>query len=63
MRNETRHLLELAFRGFDPLPEHALVEKLLERARRLDPTSPYILDSLGWARYRQGRYRNSRVYL
>jgi tetratricopeptide (TPR) repeat protein len=31
--------------------------RLLERARRLDPLSPFILDSLGWARHRQGRHR------
>jgi len=31
--------------------------RLLERAHRLDPLSPYILDSLGWARHRQGRHR------
>lgn len=30
--------------------------RLLERARRLDPLSPFILDSLGWARHRQGRH-------
>lgn len=31
--------------------------RLLERARRLNPLSPYVLDSLGWARHRQGRHR------
>lgn len=33
--------------------------RLLERAHRLDPLSPYILDSLGWARHRQGRHRQA----
>jgi tetratricopeptide (TPR) repeat protein len=28
---------------------------LLERSRALDPLNPYVLDSLGWARYRQGQ--------
>jgi tetratricopeptide (TPR) repeat protein len=31
--------------------------RVLTRAHRLDPLSPYILDSLGWARHRQGRHR------
>jgi len=30
--------------------------RMLERARRLDPLSPYILDSLGWARHQQGHH-------
>ena len=33
--------------------------RLLERAHRLDPLSPYVLDSLGWARHRQGRHRQA----
>lgn len=30
-------------------------EELLERAYRLAPLDPYLLDSLGWLRYKQGR--------
>lgn len=37
--------------------------RLLERARRLDPLSPFILDSLGWARHRQGRHAEAVVLL
>lgn len=29
--------------------------RLLERAYRLSPLDPYVLDSLGWLRYKQGR--------
>ncbi len=41
----------LAERGLR-LPE---ADRLLARAQRLDPLNPYILDSLGWARYQQRR--------
>ena len=31
--------------------------ELLERAYRAQPLDPYILDSMGWLNYREGRYR------
>ncbi len=37
--------------------------RVLTRARRLEPLSPYILDSLGWARHRQGHHRQAAVLL
>ncbi len=37
--------------------------RVLECARRLDPLSPFILDSLGWARHRQGRHRQAMALL
>ncbi len=37
--------------------------RLLERARRLDPLSPFILDSLGWARHQQGHHRQAVMLL
>jgi len=32
---------------------------LLEKARALSPFDGYIVDSVGWAYYRLGRYRNA----
>lgn len=31
--------------------------ELLERAYRAEPLNPYILDSMGWLNFREGRYR------
>lgn len=36
---------------------------LIQRAHALDSTAPEILDSLGWAMYRLGRYEEAREYL
>lgn len=38
--------------------DKAKVEKLLERAYELEPTSYNIVDSLGWLRYKQGRFED-----
>ncbi len=37
--------------------------KLLERARQLKPEDPLIMDSLGWAYYRQGKKDEARALL
>jgi tetratricopeptide (TPR) repeat protein len=36
---------------------------LIERAHKLAPEDPFILDSMGWARYRQGRLDDAETYL
>lgn len=41
------------------LPE---ARKLLEKAYRADPLNPYILDSMGWLCYREGRLRAAREF-
>ncbi len=33
--------------------------RLLQRAQQINPLSPFILDSLGWARHRQGLHRQA----
>ena len=38
-------------------------EKFIKRALELQPEDPYILDSLGWVYYRQGRYTESYEHL
>jgi len=35
----------------------------IERAHKLSPTDPFILDSLGWAFYRLGRFDDAELYL
>jgi tetratricopeptide (TPR) repeat protein len=35
----------------------------IERAHKLSPTDPFILDSLGWAFYRLGRFDDAERYL
>ncbi len=35
----------------------------IERALKLKPGSPAILDSMGWVLYRQGRYKEAKAYL
>jgi tetratricopeptide (TPR) repeat protein len=37
--------------------------KMLEKANNLKSNDPYIIDSLGWALYKLGRYKNSKNYL
>jgi len=36
---------------------------LIQRAHKLAPTDPFILDSLGWAFYRMGRFDEAERYL
>lgn len=38
-------------------------EQLLEKAIRIRPDDPAILDSVGWLRYRQGQYEQALEYL
>ncbi len=37
--------------------------KLIERAHKLAPADPFILDSMGWALYRLGRLDEAEQYL
>ena len=37
--------------------------KMLERANKLKSNDPYIIDSLGWALFKLGRYEESKQYL
>ena len=37
--------------------------KMLERANRLKPNDPYIIDSLGWALFKLKRYNDAKKYL
>ena len=36
---------------------------MIERAHKLSPDDPFILDSLGWALYRLGRLDEAEIYL
>ena len=36
---------------------------MLERANKLKPNDPYIIDSLGWALFKLERYEESKSYL
>ena len=37
--------------------------KMLEKANKLKTNDPYIIDSLGWALYKLGKYKDSKKYL
>ena len=37
--------------------------KMLKRANKLKTNDPYIIDSLGWALYKLGKYKDSKKYL
>ena len=37
--------------------------KLIERAHKLSPADPFIMDSMGWALYRLGRLDEAETYL
>ena len=37
--------------------------KLIEKAVQLKPDDGYIVDSLGWAHYKQGNYKEAVKYL
>lgn len=36
---------------------------LIERAHKLDPKDPFILDSMGWAQFRMGNFEAAETYL
>ena len=36
---------------------------MLERANKLRSNDPYIIDSLGWALFKLGRYKESKDYI
>ena len=36
---------------------------MLEKANKLKSNDPYIIDSLGWALFKLGRYQESKKYL
>jgi uncharacterized protein HemY len=36
---------------------------LIERAHKLDPKDPFILDSMGWAQFRMGNFDAAETYL
>jgi uncharacterized protein HemY len=36
---------------------------LIEKAHKLAPDDPFILDSMGWAMFRLGRYAEAETYL
>ena len=36
---------------------------MLEKANRLKPNDPYIIDSLGWALFKLKRYNDAKKYL
>lgn len=62
IRLDPEHAIALNDYGYmllehDP-SDRGKVEKLLERAYELDPTSYNIVDSLGWLRYLQGRFED-----
>ena len=37
--------------------------KMLKKANKLKTNDPYIIDSLGWALYKLGKYKDSKKYL
>ena len=47
----------------DRTDEYDEAEKLIEKALKLDPDSPAIIDSWGWVLYRQGHYEDALGYL
>lgn len=56
------HVSALNFIGFslaDRLVDLARADELLRRASRLEPANGYVLDSLGWLRFRQRRLRDA----
>lgn len=43
----------------DRTDQYAEAEKLIRKALKYDPTSPAIIDSLGWVLYKTGRYEEA----
>jgi uncharacterized protein HemY len=49
-----------------PVPDAPFVAEgfaLIERAHKLSPDDPFILDSMGWAMFKLGRHAEAEAYL
>lgn len=61
--NEADALNALGYYYADLNENLSEAEALLQRAYQLDPESYYILDSVGWLYFQQGKYRLAETYL
>jgi len=53
----------LGYTLVDRTPRTAEGLELIQKALKLDPGDPFILDSMGWAMYRMGKYDDAADYL
>jgi tetratricopeptide (TPR) repeat protein len=61
--NDAQALNALGYTLVDRTPRTDEGLAFIERAHKLSPTDPFILDSLGWAFYRLGRFDEAERYL
>jgi tetratricopeptide (TPR) repeat protein len=61
--DDAQSLNALGYTLVDRTPRVAEGFALIERAHKLSPDDPFILDSMGWAMFRLGRYAEAERYL
>jgi tetratricopeptide (TPR) repeat protein len=60
---DAQSLNALGYTLVDRTPRTAEGLALIERAHKLSPDDPFILDSMGWAMFKLGRYPDAERYL
>lgn len=61
--NNAQALNALGYTLVDRTTRTAEGAALIERAHKLDPKDPFILDSMGWAQFRMGNFDAAETYL
>ena len=61
--DDAQSLNALGYTLVDRTPRTAEGLALIERAHKLSPDDPFILDSMGWAMFKLGRYAEAERYL
>jgi predicted Zn-dependent protease len=61
--DDAQALNALGYTLVDRTPRVAEGYALIERANKLSPDDPFILDSMGWALFRMGKYADAETYL
>ena len=61
--DDAQALNALGYTLVDRTPRAAEGFALIEKAHKLSPDDPFILDSMGWALFRLGRYAEAETYL
>jgi tetratricopeptide (TPR) repeat protein len=61
--DDAQALNALGYTLVDRTPRAAEGFVLIEKAHKLSPDDPFILDSMGWALFRLGRYAEAETYL